>query len=364
MKLLKKISLQKQIIIVNTFLLITSLLLYLAFLNIIENTTFYLNYPQLTNILFWIIIITIIVVLEALLIEKITFPVKEFIGYAKEFEEINFKEIANEMTNADFIKLANAFNDLQQQLFKTIEETKRKNNEILLLNNKMKQDLAYKRNLVSSISHDIKTPLTIIEATIHGIKDDIFSKDEIPNELDNVVREIQKTKKMLQDTINIYKIESDIANSNDFEEFQLIDIITNLTDDFKTLFEKYHQTLSLNLQSDHKIKGDKKQFKKAISNIILNAIVHSPQNSKIFINIISNNKHKVLEFINTGINISEDELSNIFKPFYQTDKSRTNNEDFGNGLGLYIAQEILKMHNLKLNVVNLENAVKFYIEFN
>ena len=57
-------------------------------------------------------------------------------------------------------------------------------------------------------------------------------------------------------------------------------------------------------------------------------------------------------------------LLNIFKPFYQTDKSRTANEDFGNGLGLYITQEILKKNNLKLNVINLENAVKFYIEFN
>lgn len=363
MKLLKKLSLQTQIIIANTILLLTSLIIYFLYLKIISKTNFYANYQQASNIIFWVVMIILIALIDSIFIEKITFPAKEFIGYAKEFEKINFKEIENEMTNLDFIKLANAFNDLQAKLFETISETQKKNNEIILLNEKMKQDFIYKRNLVSSISHDIKTPLTIIEATIYGIKDQIFSPEEIPNELENVLKEIEKTKKMLQDTINIYKIEADLSIINELKSFQLIDIITTITDDFKTLFEKYRQTLSLNLQSDITINGDITQFKKAISNVILNAIVHSPKGNKIYINIINNSKHKILEIINTGINIKNDELINIFKPFYQTDKSRTKNDDFGNGLGLYISQEILKKHNLKLNVTNLENAVKFYIEF-
>lgn len=362
-KLLKKLSLHTQIIIANTFLLLTSLILYFIYLKLINNTNFYLKYHHASNIIYWVIMIMIIALLDATLIEKITFPAKEFIGYAKEFEKINFKEVENEMTNLDFIKLANAFNELQHKLFETINETQKKNNEIILLNEKMKQDFIYKRNLVSSISHDIKTPLTIIEATIHAIKDQIFSPEEIPGEIENILLEIDKTKKMLQDTINIYKIEEDLSNTNEFKEFQLIDVITTITDDFKTLFEKYQQTLTLNLKNDITINGDINQFKKAISNLILNAIVHSPKGNKININIISNKNSKVLEIINTGTNINEDEINNIFKPFYQTDKSRTKNDDFGNGLGLYISQEILKKHNLKLNVINLDNAVKFYVEF-
>ena len=363
MKILKKLSLHTQIIIANTLLLLSSLILYFIFLKLISETNFYTNYQQLANIIYWIIMIILIAILDSTIIAKITFPAKEFIGYAKEFEQINFKEIENEMTNLDFIKLAHAFNELQNKLFETINETQKKNNEIILLNEKMKQDFIYKRNLVSSITHDIKTPLTIIEATIHGIKDQIFTQEEIPNELENVLKEIDKTKKMLQDTINIYKIEADLSNINEFNDFQLIDVVTTITDDFKTLFEKYQQKLSLNLQSDITIKGDINQFKKAISNVILNAIVHSPKGNKIYINTISNNKHKILEIINTGVNIKDEEILNIFKPFYQTDKSRTKNDDFGNGLGLYISQEILKKHNLKLNVINIENAVKFYIEF-
>jgi two-component system sensor histidine kinase VanS len=307
--------------------------------------------------------IILIAILDSTIIEKITFPAKEFIGYAKEFEQINFKEIENEMTNLDFIKLAHAFNELQNKLFETINETQKKNNEIILLNEKMKQDFIYKRNLVSSISHDIKTPLTIIEATIHGIKDQIFTQEEIPNELENVLKEIDKTKKMLQDTINIYKIDADLADKSLYSDFNLIELVNEVTADFKKLIEKYQHKLSLNIQTDVKIHANKVQFKKALSNLLLNAIVYSPVDSTIYINILNIGKQKTLEIINTGVTIPNDDIIHIFKPFYRIDKSRTSGEDYGNGLGLYITSEILKKHNLEINVTNLENAVKFYINF-
>ena len=74
-------------------------------------------------------------------------------------------------------------------------------------------------------------------------------------------------------------------------------------------------------------------------------------------------KWKTLEIINTGVNIEEEDLKNLFKPFYRADKSRTKKDDFGNGLGLYLTKEILKKHNLDVNVENIEDGVKFYIIF-
>jgi two-component system sensor histidine kinase VanS len=301
-------------------------------------------------------------ILSSLIIDKITLPAKEFIGYAKEFENINFKKISKEMTNSDFIKLANAFDELQKALNDTIEKTKQKNNEILRLNENLKNELVYKRNLVASISHDIKTPLTIIAATISAIQDGIFTPDEMEVELQNVLNEIDNTKKMLQDTINIYQIESEISEEK-FTEFQLIEVINNVTEDLSKLITKYKHSLHLNLSSDITLNADKDKITMAIKNLVLNAIIHSPENNNIQINIVSNKIHSVLEIINTGVNIKDYELENIFKPFYRTDKSRTKKDDFGNGLGLYITKEILNKHNLDINVENIENGVKFYIVF-
>lgn len=362
MKLIRKFSLHTQIIFINSILLLLSLFLYFAYISILDATEIYINNPTLFNILFWSVIIIILMIVSAIIIEKITLPVKEFIGYAKEFNDINFNVVSNEMTNSDFIKLSNAFNELQTTLNQTILKIEQKNKEILLLNDDLKNELNYKRDLVAAISHDIKTPLTIIAATVSAIQDGIFSPEETQIELENILNEIDKTKKMLQDTINIYQLESEV-NKDSFVDFQIIDIVNSVTNDLSKLITKYKHSLHLNLPTDIRVYGDKDKITTAIKNLVLNAIIHSPENNEIHINIVSNKIHSVLEIINTGVNIDDEDLKNIFKPFYRTDKSRTKKEDFGNGLGLYITQEILKKHNLELNVLNIENGVKFYIIF-
>ena len=361
-KIIRKFSLSTQIIFVNTILLFLALIFYFIYISIIDNTQIYTSNPTLFNILYWLLIIIALMIISSLLIEKIILPAKEFIGYAKKFNEINFNALADEMTNSDFIKLAKAFNELQNTLNETIKKIKQKNNEISNLNNDLKNELVYKRNLVASISHDIKTPLTVIAATISAIQDGIFTQEEAQVELENVLQEIETTKRMLQDTINIYQLESEISESK-FTEFQIIDIINHITTDLSKLVTKYKHNLHLNLKTDIKLFGDKDKITTAIRNLILNAIIHSPENNDIYINIISHKIYSVLEIINTGVNISDEDLKNIFKPFYRADKSRTKKDDFGNGLGLYITNEIFKKHNLEVNVLNIENGVKFYIIF-
>lgn len=361
-KLLRKLSLHTQIILANTLLLLAALLLYFGYLNIINNTEFYLSNPTLFNILYWIVIIILVMIVSALIIEKLTLPAKEFIGYSKEFENINFEVISEQMTNTDFIKLSNAFHELQQKLDETIINIQKKNHEISKLNDNLKEELVHKRNLVAAISHDIKTPLTIIAATISAIQDGIIPQEEINIELENVLNEIETTKKMLQDTINIYQVESEISKEN-FQEIELIDIINTATNELSKLVTKYKHNIHLDFNSDVILKADKEKMLMAIKNLILNAIIHSPESSDIYINILSNKKHSILEIINTGVNISQEDIKNIFKPFYRADKSRTKKDDFGNGLGLYITNEIIKKHNLELNVENVDNGVKFYIVF-
>lgn len=343
-QILRKFSLQTQIIFVNTTLLLFSLILYFVYIFLIDNTQAYINNPTLFNVLYWLVIILVLMFSDALLIEQLTFPAKEFIGYAKEFEQMNFKLISEEMTNSDFIKLANAFNDLQHKLNETIDN--------------LKIELVHKRDLVSSISHDIKTPLTIIAATISAIQDGIFTEDEKKTELDNVLLEIDKTTKMLQDAINIYQVESEITKDK-YEDCSIIDLVNSITNDLTKLITKYKHTLHMNLKTDINIKACKEKLILAIKNIVLNAIVHSPENNDIYINIDNNH----LEIINTGITISESDMKNIFKPFYRIDKSRTKKDDFGNGLGLAIAKEIFNKHKFEIKVSNIENGVKFIIIF-
>ena len=361
-RLIKKLSLSQQCVITSTLIFVFILLLYFLYLAIIFNTPFFTNYQSLAHILYWIFALPLGIFLNVLLLGKIIEPIAYFIDYCHKFRELNFKEIEEKLPNSDFKRLCIAFEELQSSLNNTIDELRKKNSEITLLNEKQKKDLIMKRNLVSSISHDIKTPLTIIHTTISAIRDGIFTPEEIPNELENILNEVEKTNAMLKDTINIYHMENESYQMN-ISEISLITLINEITISLAKLFEKHHQTLKLNLPSDVIIEADEKQMTRALNNLIVNAITHSPENNTVEINLISNVRNDILEIVNTGTNIDENDINHVFEAFYRGDKSRTKTDDYGNGLGLYSAKEIIKRHNFELGVINLDNAVKFYIVF-
>lgn len=359
-KIISKLSLRNECALVLIGLNLLLLILYLLYCLVLKNFTVYQNHIVLFHLMYWLIMISVDTILSIILIDSITSPIKAFIGYLKEFQNIDFEKVEKGLGNADYKKLSIALGKLQKELFQAIFELEEKNKEITLLVEEQKRDFSYKKNLISSISHDIKTPLTIIHATISAFRDGIFPQEDLQKELDNIIVEIEKTTKMLQHTISIFKMDNEIE-LYEKKPFGLIDTITKSTDNFKKLFEKYNQTLILNLQKDITIMGDQEKFTRAINNLIMNAIIYSPPGEKIEINLIQNAKNDILEIINTGITISDDDMPHIFDPFYRADKSRTKTNEEGNGLGLYIAKEIMRKHRFELNAINLDNAVKFYI---
>lgn len=358
--MLKNKSLRYQI----TFTFITSLLCtligYVLFLLLLWNTEFYQNFSPLANTIYWVVAIIILILFISPTFESLTDPVKSFNQYLKNFENINFTELSKEVNNADLSQLALALNELQIRLQSTVEELRDKNHEITRLNEEQKQEYQNKKDLITSLSHDLKTPLTIIQTTVSAIIDGIFPPEEINQELNNVLLEVENTTKMIQDTIAIFKIDQDI-NASEFKEFRLIDSINTLTETFKKMIEKYGHVLQINIPYPLAIYGNKEQFQRVLNNLMLNAIIHSPQNSEIYINLHQSNKNNILEIINTGIIIDDKEKNNIFEPFYCLDKSRSKQTEHGNGLGLYIVKQILDKHHFDIGVTNLDNATKFYI---
>ncbi len=123
---------------------------------------------------------------------------------------------------------------------------------------------------------------------------------------------------------------------------------------------KKNITINKNIKKDLFVYGDNKLLKKVINNIITNAINHSPENEKVYLNIYEEKDEIILIVENTGIHINEDEIKEIFKPFYRIEKSR-NRKSGGSGLGLYIVKMILDLHNAKYSISNTEKGVLFKV---
>ena len=117
-----------------------------------------------------------------------------------------------------------------------------------------------------------------------------------------------------------------------------------------------HQQIS----RDTVLTVDKDLWSKALSNIIGNAVRHSPEGEQVFIALETVDDKQALVVTNTGASIPEEDMPHLFTPFYRADRSRSRATG-GSGLGLYIVKTILELHDMSCSIKNTENGVAFYV---
>ena len=105
---------------------------------------------------------------------------------------------------------------------------------------------------------------------------------------------------------------------------------------------------------------DRSLMKKAVSNVINNAITYSPMGEKVSVRLTKQEPYCILTVENTGTQIAEEAIGNLFHAFYRVDKSRSRNTG-GSGLGLYIVKTILELQGASYRIENIRNGVRFTI---
>ena len=204
--------------------------------------------------------------------------------------------------------------------------------------------LNQRSEMLSGISHDLRTPLTRMKLQIAFIKDKNLTKklSEDINEMEKMLNEY------LQFTSSNY-LEKD-------EKFNLSQLIINLV-------EKYNNiNISSNIFPGIYIIGRKNLIKRSINNLIDNAIKYG---DKIQIELSKNNKNLFINIEDNGPGIAQEEYENVFKPFYKIDKGRAETKS-SVGLGLSIASDIIKSHggNIKLEKSSMNGlGVKIFLPF-
>jgi two-component system osmolarity sensor histidine kinase EnvZ len=204
--------------------------------------------------------------------------------------------------------------------------------------------LNQRSEMLSGISHDLRTPLTRMKLQIAFIKD-----NELASKLSEDINEMEKMlNEYLQFTSSSY-LEKD-------ELFSLSDLINEIV-------KKYNnKNISSNVLAGVNISGRKNLIKRCINNLIDNAIKYA-EKVKISINKSSNNVFIKIE--DDGLGIPEQEYENVFKPFYKIDKGRADSKS-SVGLGLSIASDIVQSHggNIKLAKSSMNGLeVKIFLPF-
>ncbi|MCF7926505.1 MAG: HAMP domain-containing histidine kinase [Candidatus Izimaplasma sp.] len=334
---------------------------YLVTIVPIEDTERITNIISSYNIYVYATAIAIIFLWSFRLSNIIAKPIKNIEGVADEISKLNFDVEANEFNNKENKSLSRSINLISKNFKATLKTINKKNSELRKLYDKQSQQVQLKKQLVSSISHELKTPLMIMQVTIQGILDGIIKPDDLDDELKNVLYEISRSSMMIQDMLQIYRLD-DANTSLDPVEYNLTSELNAIINNLKKPFIKYNFTIKKDIDENVYVEADRKLINRVISNYLTNAIKYTESKSTIEINLKKQLDNTVLfEVINHGTEILEDDLEKIWHPFYRSDHNVENShKSTGSGIGLYLVSEVLKSHQANFGLENTKNGVKAY----
>lgn len=330
----------------------------------IENTSNIISIVNSYNNFVYLTAIAIILIWSFRLTSIITKPVQNIEGVAREIADLNFNVEAHEYNNRENKSLSNSINLIAKNLKETLDTLSNKNNELTDLYDEQLKQVSLKKQLVSSISHELKTPLMIMQVTVQGILDGIVDEEDQEKELANILEEINKSSIMIGDMLQIYRLE-DANTTLELSEFNLSEIVHFFINDFESILKKHHFKLDLNLDTSTFVEADMKLIKRVISNFFTNAIRYTPDGERIYIEVSEDEQHVYFELCNYGVQIPEDDLENIWIPFFRGQNSVSQKlKTKGSGVGLYLVSEVLKAHNAEFGMTNVENGVQAYFKLN
>lgn len=219
-----------------------------------------------------------------------------------------------------------------------------------------------RQDFVANVSHELKTPLTSIKGFAETLKNGAMENPSMREKFINIIDvEAARIIALTKDLLSLSEIEAQNANMEENKIF-----VAEIVREAVEILEMSAKEKSVNVNSDigadlPELKGDPNWFKQITVNLIDNAIKYTPENGDIKVDVRKDDKHLILEIVDTGIGISEEHIDRIFERFYRADKARSRNAG-GTGLGLSIVKHIVIAFNGKIDVQSeLGKGTKFIV---
>ena len=285
--------------------------------------------------------IFIAIIMSIFLSNKITEPITRITKKAKKmgtgdtdvsFEESGIKEID---------ELSETLTQAQEEMVKTDE---------------------LRRDLMANVSHDLKTPLTMIKAYAEMIRDISYKDPEKMNEhLGIIVDETDRLTVLVNDILDLSRMQSN-ADTLNIEKFDLALDIKNIVNRYQIIKETEKYIINVEMPDSIMIKADKKKLNQVIYNLINNAINYTGDDKTVTVRVTKHKKYYLVEIIDTGKGIKESEIPYIWNKYYKNDKNHQRNV-VSTGLGLSIVKEILELHGYEYGVKSvLKKGSIFYFK--
>lgn len=308
-------------------------------------------------------VLVISIIFANILSKKITGPILELADISKRVAQLDFDAKYNETGRQDEIAvLGHSINEMSDNLEKTISELKTANNELRLdIANKIEID-EMRKEFLSNVSHELKTPIALISGYAEGLKDCVNDDDESRDYYcEVIIDEASKMNTMVQELLKLNHLESG-ADTTYFERFDINELILECISYYDILITQNDIIVNFDSTEPVYVWSDKSKAEQVINNYMSNAIHYASGEKRIEIKLEKLEKTVRMRVFNSGEPIPEESLDKLWTRFYKVDKARTR-EYGGTGIGLSIVKAIAEALNSEYGVINYDNGVVFYFDF-
>lgn len=288
-------------------------------------------------------------------------PITVLTNIAKRMSELDFTAKYEVKTEDEVGVLGNSMNMLSETLEQALAELKEANTELKKDLEKKEQIDAMRKEFLSNVSHELKTPIALIQGYAEGLMDNI-NDDEESKEFycEVIVDEARKMNQMVKKIMDLNQLEFGY-NTVTMEHFDIIAMIRAVIAKSDILLKQKEINLAFDEDAPIYVWSDAYMSEEVFTNYLTNAINHADGEKRIDIQLEKKEKTVKITVHNTGEQIPEEDLSKLWDKFYKVDKARTR-EYGGSGVGLSIVKASMEQLGQPYGVYNCEDGVSFWFE--
>lgn len=292
----------------------------------------------------------------------ITRPIKQLSDIAERMSEMDFDARYEGSDKGEIGLLGKSMNNMSEKLEHNIAELKKANLELKKDIDKKEKLEIMRTDFLSNVSHELKTPIALIQGYAEGLKEGITDDPESMGfYCDVIMDEANKMNTMVKRLLTLNQIE--FGNDEpDMERFNINELIASVVD--ANAIRAGQKNMSIvfdNRNEQNFVWADEYKIEEVLTNYISNALNHCDGKQAIEVRTSKSEDGATITVTvyNSGRNIAEEDLERIWEKFYKTDKARTR-EYGGNGIGLSIVKAIMESMGQEYGVRNVSDGVEFW----
>ena len=319
------------------------------------------------SFLYLIGIFTILIggIVVSIISKRFTKPILELNEIAEKMSKLDFsKKYIGSNSEDEIDNLGKSINKMSEKLEATIKQLRRNNSELERdIEEKSKID-EMRKQFISDVSHELKTPIALIQGYSEGLIENVNSDDESRKFYAEVILdETNKMDKLVKQLLELMKLEYGKREFNN-TQFNITELINEVIRKCNVILEENNIQIDF-YDEEINVYADDFYIEQIVTNYITNAIKNAKEvnkEKKIIISIEKKQNNKIrVKVFNTGENIEEEKIEKIWNRFYKIDESRQR-QDGGTGIGLSVVRAIMNNYGNEYGVINKENGVEFYFE--